>query len=269
MKKKKVLIPDSVSKTPKTSFRNKLYESIKDVTSTLKIAGLIFAVSLLLYPKDLSAEDKKTGPIKDKPAVMQMDTTNAVAQAESEKGTFTFAKNKPEIELDISKLPKVSLNEIRILDFQTQTQYKDIRMPDYESFEEYYTSVSVDFDREGNFVNTDNHGLAAHLLICKSPGCALGMDAALSIAANGEVIGGADLTPLAKLYKQVTGKEMIYAKLLVETGLDTKKGPYLQLIVVPIDKPNGEIKGGIPIVVVPYIIKDNSVRLEHIFFVNQ
>ncbi len=266
MKKKKVLIPDSVSKTPKTSFRNKLYESIKDVTSTLKIAGLIFAVSLLLYPKDLSAEDKKTGPIKDKPAVMQMDTTNAVAQAESEKGTFTFAKNKPEIELDISKLPKVSLNEIRILDFQTQTQYKDIRMPDYESFEEYHTSVSVDFfDRGDGKV----HGLAAHLMNCKSPGCNATYDKLLVVAAEGKLIDNVDLNLLNDAYKQLTGKEMIYAKIVVEHHMDGKEGELTDLMVVPVDKPNQEIKAGAIMLWVSYKVKLEALSRCHILYIDE
>ncbi|MFA5050074.1 MAG: hypothetical protein WC501_03630 [Candidatus Micrarchaeia archaeon] len=264
MKKKKILTPNSNSKTPKTSFRNRLYESINSVTSTLKIVGLILAVSLLLYPKDLHSQDKKAEPAKDKPATVQIDAKNAVAQAESRKGTFNFEKKK-EIELDISKLPKVSLNEIQVLDFKTQTQHKDIRMPDYESFEGYYTTVSVDFfDRGDGKV----HGLAAHLMNCKSPGCNPGpIDKVLVVAAEGKLIGNVDLTLLNDAYKQRTGKEMIYAKIVVDHHMDKEEGELVDLMVVPINKPNQEINGDALLLWVSYKVELGALSRRHILYI--
>ncbi len=262
MKQRQNKIIESKLQTPRPSFTKKLLDSTKNISSLLKTAGLILAVSFLLYPRDSYSEDKKVEPVNNQITVAQVDKTNVVNTVSQIVPAQT---DKSEI---INKLPKVSLKEMQALDFKTMTQYKDIRLPDCESFDYYTTSVSVDFfDRGDGKV----HGLAAHYHMCKSTGCfgAGASDKAIVVASDGRAIDKVDLTPLSDMYKELTGKELIYAKIVVEHSIYKDQGELVELMIVPVDKPGQEIKAGSIMLWTAYSLKTDALRVPQIAVINE
>ena len=152
--------------------------------------------------------------------------------------------------VDTSKLPRVSLVEIRRLDTESR-KYKIDKLSG-ETSSGYGESYGVPLETGGR--------LFASVSICPSDkNCGKGPNKYADIYAQGvpgikkehalgTLISVVDLTELDAYYKLRTGKEMRYARLVIEKGVDPEVGNYTQITVVPVENPTAEIQDGVQVI---------------------
>ncbi len=108
MKQRQNKIIESKLQTPRPSFTKKLLDSTKNISSLLKTAGLILAVSFLLYPRDSYCEDKKVEPVNNPITVAQILPTSTIAQvtasSKEDKIDWNDPKYKDVYTMDYSEL---------------------------------------------------------------------------------------------------------------------------------------------------------------------
>jgi hypothetical protein len=169
--------------------------------------------------------------------------------------TQAVTNGKKQLAPELSTLTKVSLADMQKLDSLTN---------------EVRGGLAVEGGRFGieAYVQYPNGSKGEYLVvradICQAAGCHVSHDPSDSgvvvpdklLAVEHEtydttkVITYIDLKPLDQLYKKATGKELKFVKLVETRGIDADIGNYTGVYVIPVEKPDGEIKDGIPVFIV-------------------
>jgi hypothetical protein len=163
-------------------------------------------------------------------------------------------KSEKQLSSELAKLTKVSLDTLRKLDKQTDRPTAFT----YLNNGVFSTLVHIKTLDDKTTVS----GCAS---ICQESGCFAkeGLDKLpekhISISLNGHAISVIDLAPFAALYKKASGNELKYVKLATERGINQDIGEYAGVYVIPIEKMDGEIKDGIPVLAVACTEKNKKV----------
>lgn len=191
------------------------------VASVALLAGLMAAP--MVFPKLVRAQDTSTHLIS--PTSKQLNPV-------------------------LAKLPTLSLVEIRKLDSLSSSMPGDIDKG-------IFTAIAWPDYPTGTVGDT----LSVVAQICQTAGCyGSGVPDKLVQVVSGskKILATIDLTPLDKLYRAATGNELKFVRLVTTSGTDASVGPYAEVYVIPVEKVDGEIKGGTPILAIasPYKTKD-------------
>ncbi len=170
----------------------------------------------------------------------------------SQAGVVAVPVQEPEgqkaLPPELAALPKVSLEKIRRLDKESEAY----RTGDVDLRVLYQATLITELpDGEGK--------ISAIAKICSVPGCNSTAevrvpDKAVLISVKGEPHSVINLAPLEGRYKVVNGKELRYVKILAEHETDPEWGKAVTFYFVPVETPNGEIRGGVPATGVSYFI---------------
>ncbi len=169
------------------------------------------------------------------------DSYSHVRRADQKEYEIDEKTNEGLLQLfKLANMPTISLEKLLRLDRESEPyRIGDVEDPIY-----YQSMLMTELpDNQGKI------GVVARL--CSAPGCNGNEnipDKAVMISTKDNLVSSVmDLTALEKYYKKATGEELKYVKLLVEKGTNEKVGEYVEIFVVPVDKPNGDIKPGVPI----------------------
>lgn len=178
-------------------------------------------------------------------------------------GKYVFSYNGSSLTVNVKEMQTVSLEEMQKLDRESE-KYKEVGVggENSESFSTHFHipinrmyrlsgGAIICFSAESECSKED--GIAKELFIFRTANPESGF------IGGAKLLAGIDLAPLDNLYKKITGNEIRYVKLVVEKGNHSQIGDYIAIHVVPVSKPDGEIKRGIPVLPSVYAINENAV----------
>ncbi|MEK6982482.1 MAG: hypothetical protein AABX38_06115 [Candidatus Micrarchaeota archaeon] len=182
-----------------------------------------------------------------------LGSLSGTARAE-EKGKITVALNNktttlrhdPGIREKLEALPKVGVTEIKKLEAEMKKDSKII-------------ADGLDSsDRFTYLVNVRSIGLNGLVTICKNSECANGgAPKIFNVNLEGKSLAkGIDLSLLESYY----GKDLNFVKVVVEKGKDPQVGDYVQFTIIPLDALNGEIKEGVPVLDIGYLLSKGKLQ---------
>ena len=205
-------------------------------------AGLLLSTLTAFNTPNARAEDNKTAAVAAQTVVAQNKQTYK-CDDEDYRGC-----SREELKQKYNSLSKLSLSDMQRFAAETRKKYQDgVVFYDFENQTMFFSKV---------FCRWENGGLVADVLFCRVDKCGGGIkdNKSFGLEATGDVWGHEDLEKqLEPLYKLVTGKELRYARLVIDEGADAY-GRYVGITVVPVDEPKGEIKAGIPMLGFSYYI---------------
>src|SRR3989344_6318090 len=257
--------------------------------SGLRLLGLGTALSgTLILGGQTSAAETPRSPVPNPPAKAEPpkpeardDGKKPVLLAQAGPAKAPIAQVAAAIQdSELARLPTVKLSELQRLD--DETDLNDYRLPRLtDSVEQarrkgwFSTNVSVE---------TETNHVAATAMIgmmpdLEQPGKREKVNY-VAVGANGEIKAAIKLDDLARFYKKANeerairegrvtpdGKPILldserslkYVKLVVETGFSRHfNEEYIGVSIVPVNKPNGEIIDGVPIIFAQYTVQSGK-----------
>ncbi|MDD5340223.1 MAG: hypothetical protein PHV13_03155 [Candidatus ainarchaeum sp.] len=159
--------------------------------------------------------------------------------------TKVVTTNKKQLPPELAKLPTVTLEEMRKLGKQTNSDWFPVPLPpDNPTYVGWVASTDVSYSDGSKGIRVDVE-IDTTNFKSDSPKKWAG------VIVDGKLINAINLAPLDTLYKKATGNEIKYIKLVADKGTDAS-GPWISITVVPVDKPNGEICGETPCLNIVY-----------------
>jgi len=179
--------------------------------------------------------------------VRAQDTSTKVVSTQNGK----TEKKLPE---EVAKLPTVQLADIQKLE-------KTTKIVESQMYVGRKVANDTSFSVIAHVDYPDGTGIAVTADICISGKCHTDdlPDKYVAVASDGKLLSMIDLAQLGNLYKKVTGNDLQYVKLFAGKGVSPSMGDYVVVYVVPVEKPDGDITGGMPILTVASPAKTKDV----------
>ncbi len=228
--------PEMLSPTHKTGHKRPFFK-LPDAKILLGV-GLAFGLSgPMVFPKLVRAQDTSTQAI----------TTD-----------------KKQLPPELANLPKVTLDEMKKLDKATKSDINpqfvigntdtttqhvwrtphlaweistEVAYPDGSGVMSVHAIIDTTNYKQGTFDKNGDEFI-------QSTG------KRVVIIINGKPNNFIDLASLDALYRKATGNELKFVKLVAFSGKDSDLGAYAAVHVIPVDKQDGDIVAGVPILTV-------------------
>jgi len=212
-------------------------------------AGLLLSTLTAFNTPNARAEDNKTAAVAAQTVVAQNNQTYKCDKTDYRGCT------KEQLEQKYKTLSRFSLEDMQKFAAETRKKYQDgVLFSDIENGPIFSTGV---------FYRWMNGGLRAFVGLCSSEKCHgyFTHNKFFTMDTSDKVVEYVDLEEqLEPLYKLVTGKELRYARLVIDEGYDNEVGAhYVGITVVPVDRPGGEIKAGTPMLAFTYYIETKEL----------
>lgn len=148
--------------------------------------------------------------------------------------------------IPLSDIKRMEANSVVYKTLPTGGNTTWVNTKEKDGYEYFFQVITIPVQGEGStVVGTASIGLF--------DGKRYDNEVRVSVKRNGKSNEYAiSLDELSKSYKEITGNELKYVKLIAESTTVSGQGPFVGIGVVPTDKPDGEIIGGVPILIVVY-----------------
>ncbi len=177
--------------------------------------------------------------------------TKAIAEDKEKKATMLAKADVKRVLLaqadsaEVNNLPVVSIKELEDLDAKTEPLRKQYGATDTITNYGYnYFTQELQIPIEGKnwrvtaisvlaTIGWDGKGTRNDIIVTMPD-------------KYGKEAGVMDeLAVISEIYKQRTGNEMKYVRIIAEYGRDSEVGDYINIHIIPVETPDGKIKGGV------------------------